>query len=152
MLAGEQPLLYKQKRPYYGPFLLVFFFILWYNCRIIYGALAQLGAHNTGSVGVRGSSPLCSTRAADGRTISAVRFLLLCRNIFRHNPRKKDKLTDTRLWNMSEFALHNFFTKPLQSSRFSTYSRSYPHTACKTFKKQAQFLTFSHSYPHILVC
>ena len=26
------------------------------------GALAQLGAHNTGSVGVRGSSPLCSTR------------------------------------------------------------------------------------------
>ena len=27
----------------------------------IQGALAQLGAHNTGSVGVRGSSPLCST-------------------------------------------------------------------------------------------
>ncbi len=27
-----------------------------------HGALAQLGAHNTGSVGVRGSSPLCSTR------------------------------------------------------------------------------------------
>ena len=27
-----------------------------------YGALAQLGAHNTGSVGVRGSNPLCSTR------------------------------------------------------------------------------------------
>ena len=26
------------------------------------GALAQLGAHNTGSVGVRGSSPLCSTK------------------------------------------------------------------------------------------
>ena len=26
-----------------------------------FGALAQLGAHNTGSVGVRGSSPLCST-------------------------------------------------------------------------------------------
>ena len=26
------------------------------------GALAQLGAHHTGSVGVRGSSPLCSTR------------------------------------------------------------------------------------------
>ncbi len=25
------------------------------------GALAQLGAHHTGSVGVRGSSPLCST-------------------------------------------------------------------------------------------
>ena len=24
------------------------------------GALAQLGAHHTGSVGVRGSSPLCS--------------------------------------------------------------------------------------------
>ena len=28
------------------------------------GALAQLGAHHTGSVGVRGSSPLCSTRKA----------------------------------------------------------------------------------------
>ena len=27
-----------------------------------YGALAQLGAHHTGSVGVRGSSPLCSTK------------------------------------------------------------------------------------------
>ena len=27
-----------------------------------HGALAQLGAHDTGSVGVRGSSPLCSTR------------------------------------------------------------------------------------------
>ena len=26
------------------------------------GALAQLGAHHTGSVGVRGSSPLCSTK------------------------------------------------------------------------------------------
>ena len=26
-----------------------------------FGALAQLGAHNTGSVGVRGSNPLCST-------------------------------------------------------------------------------------------
>ena len=26
-----------------------------------HGALAQLGAHNTGSVGVRGSNPLCST-------------------------------------------------------------------------------------------
>lgn len=28
---------------------------------ICQGALAQLGAHHTGSVGVRGSSPLCST-------------------------------------------------------------------------------------------
>ena len=26
------------------------------------GALAQLGAHHTGSVGVKGSSPLCSTK------------------------------------------------------------------------------------------
>ena len=34
------------------------------RCGIIVslGALAQLGAHHTGSVGVRGSSPLCSTR------------------------------------------------------------------------------------------
>ena len=28
---------------------------------IPFGALAQLGAHHTGSVGVRGSNPLCST-------------------------------------------------------------------------------------------
>ena len=28
----------------------------------LHGALAQLGAHNTGSVGVRGSNPLCSTK------------------------------------------------------------------------------------------
>ncbi len=34
------------------------------DCDKIYGvgALAQLGAHNTGSVGVRGSNPLCSTK------------------------------------------------------------------------------------------
>ena len=32
------------------------------RCKIEYGALAQLGAHDTGSVGVRGSSPLCSTK------------------------------------------------------------------------------------------
>ncbi len=29
------------------------------NCN---GALAQLGAHNTGSVGVTGSNPVCSTK------------------------------------------------------------------------------------------
>ncbi len=34
--------------------------IIVYNRSV--GALAQLGAHNTGSVGVRGSNPLCSTR------------------------------------------------------------------------------------------
>ena len=33
-----------------------------------YGALAQLGAHNTGSVGVRGSNPLCSTKKNRSRT------------------------------------------------------------------------------------
>ena len=32
------------------------------NVKISHGALAQLGAHHTGSVGVRGSSPLCSTK------------------------------------------------------------------------------------------
>ena len=35
-----------------------------YNTRN--GALAQLGAHNTGSVGVRGSNPLCSTKGIRG--------------------------------------------------------------------------------------
>ena len=30
--------------------------------RKYFGALAQLGAHDTGSVGVRGSNPLCSTK------------------------------------------------------------------------------------------
>ena len=40
-------------------------------CGIIYGvgALAQLGAHNTGSVGVRGSSPLCSTIASTSKEV-----------------------------------------------------------------------------------
>ena len=28
----------------------------------MFGVLAQLGAHNTGSVGVTGSNPVCSTR------------------------------------------------------------------------------------------
>ena len=37
----------------------------------IYGVLAQLGAHNTGSVGVRGSNPLCSTiKKAENHRIS----------------------------------------------------------------------------------
>ena len=34
--------------------------LLCYNIPVN-GALAQLGAHHTGSVGVRGSNPLCST-------------------------------------------------------------------------------------------
>ena len=33
-----------------------------YDTIYTHGALAQLGAHDTGSVGVRGSSPLCSTK------------------------------------------------------------------------------------------
>ena len=33
--------------------------------RGFFGALAQLGAHNTGSVGVRGSNPLCSTKTKE---------------------------------------------------------------------------------------
>ena len=39
-------------------------------CAILYlvrGALAQLVAHNTGSVGVSGSNPLCSTRTSPNR-------------------------------------------------------------------------------------
>ncbi len=39
------------------------------------GALAQLGAHNTGSVGVRGSNPLCSTKMET--TVKNGGFLLL---------------------------------------------------------------------------
>ena len=37
------------------------FFAMPEGRQYIPGALAQLGAHNTGSVGVRGSNPLCST-------------------------------------------------------------------------------------------
>ena len=44
-----------------------------YNNTVDYGALAQLGAHNTGSVGVRGSNPLCSTK--EKRPPCAVFFL-----------------------------------------------------------------------------
>ena len=36
--------------------------------KVSHGALAQLGAHNTGSVGVRGSNPLCSTKTPPIRT------------------------------------------------------------------------------------
>ncbi len=36
-----------------------------------YGALAQLGAHHTGSVGVTGSNPVCSTKIFAGRTHDA---------------------------------------------------------------------------------
>lgn len=44
-----------------------------YYCQ--FGALAQLVAHNTGSVGVRGSNPLCSTSQRETAVKSAV-FLL----------------------------------------------------------------------------
>ena len=43
------------------------YFVSGHECCILrqgtafFGALAQLGAHHTGSVGVRGSNPLCST-------------------------------------------------------------------------------------------
>ena len=39
-----------------------------------YGALAQLGARNTGSVEVRGSNPLCSTTWNRGRTRGSFLF------------------------------------------------------------------------------
>ena len=53
-------------------------------CDMIYdsGALAQLGAHNTGSVGVRGSNPLCSTKRTG--TAFAVPVLLLNHMIRTH--------------------------------------------------------------------
>ena len=48
-------------------FFLDFYFTKQIKCAKIHtveinGALAQLGAHHTGSVGVRGSSPLCSIK------------------------------------------------------------------------------------------
>lgn len=42
-----------------------------------HGALAQLGAHDTGSVGVRGSSPLCSTRQGPGANRAPGLFVIL---------------------------------------------------------------------------
>ena len=43
----------------YEKFIDILYIICYHDLN---GALAQLGAHNTGSVGVRGSNPLCSTR------------------------------------------------------------------------------------------
>ena len=59
-------------------FLLDFLWVLCYN--ILNGALAQLGAHHTGSVGVRGSSPLCSTSAEPARasTLTLAEARLFC--------------------------------------------------------------------------
>ena len=42
------------------------------------GALAQLGAHNTGSVGVRGSNPLRSTKKGPARYAARVLFWWFC--------------------------------------------------------------------------
>ncbi len=50
----------------------------------LYGALAQLGAHHTGSVGVRGSNPLCSTHTAFHMQYGAL-FYDQERNIFMNN-------------------------------------------------------------------
>ena len=49
----------------------IHFFTFHFSLLLItyFGALAQLGAHNTGSVGVRGSSPLCSTIASTSKEV-----------------------------------------------------------------------------------
>ena len=62
--------------------------LLWYN-DAVNGALAQLGAHHTGSVGVRGSNPLCSTRTEPvppfkGAFVLLVDFVGSCRSAFAH--------------------------------------------------------------------
>ena len=60
--------LFFSKKTWHSPSLLVLYWM--------FGALAQLGAHNTGSVGVTGSSPVCSTTQKDTFTVS-----FLCRII-----------------------------------------------------------------------
>ena len=60
------------------------------NDIIHFGALAQLGAHNTGSVGVIGSSPLCSTRKS---TCESKCFFYRDRWGGGHIVLKKDKLS-----------------------------------------------------------
>ena len=42
------------------------------------GALAQLGAHHTGSVGVRGSNPLCSTNEKSLCLAENIGFIFFC--------------------------------------------------------------------------
>ena len=49
---------------------------LWYNT--VNGALAQLGAHHTGSVGVRGSNPLCSTNEKSLCLAENIGFIIFC--------------------------------------------------------------------------
>ena len=48
--------------------------LLWYT-NLVDGALAQLGAHHTGSVGVTGSSPVCSTKQTEPRNDANALFL-----------------------------------------------------------------------------
>ena len=52
-----------------------------------FGALAQLGAHHTGSVGVRGSSPLCSTKT-ETAPLGAVSVLIVYGDL---NPRGSER-------------------------------------------------------------
>lgn len=58
-----------------------------YYLIISHGALAQLGAHDTGSVGVRGSSPLCSTNRVLDEHLLFRRWL--CREMFALIPKQK---------------------------------------------------------------
>ena len=44
--------------------------VLYSSNKKSHGALAQLGAHDTGSVGVTGSSPVCSITKRDTFTVS----------------------------------------------------------------------------------
>ena len=70
---------------------------------LIVGALAQLGAHHTGSVGVTGSSPVCSTREPRVARISVAMRRKVCKyhtgfcRIIQSNHTKKP-LTKERLF------------------------------------------------------
>ena len=76
-------------------------FTITYN--LFSGALAQLGAHNTGSVGVRGSSPLCSTTQKS--TSKEVLFCFIADNFDRYTAqidKKKRKSTKNHRKNLDK--------------------------------------------------
>ena len=96
---------------------------------VVFGALAQLGAHNTGSVGVRGSSPLRSTNnnKKDNNRISniypltyafiAVFAQLFLRYIW------QNKLNTTSLNNYKSHDLKDFFN----NTNFNTFLSNKGH-------------------------
>ena len=81
---------------------------------ILFGALAQLVAHNTGSVGVRSSSLLCSTNKQTTSNRMSFCFILKNKGFAHHSaaPRRNIAATSTNTGGCNYFSSHRTEVTP----------------------------------------